>query len=41
MKYYLEDYEAVLTEKKSNPNGISESDAKARIDEFGQNKLVE
>ena len=31
----------MLTEKKSNPNGISESDAKARIDEFGQNKLVE
>ena len=41
MKYYLESAESVLSEKKSSPNGLSEAEAKKRIEEYGENKLAE
>ncbi|MBR3042609.1 MAG: cation-translocating P-type ATPase [Eubacterium sp.] len=41
MKYYLEEFEAVLQEKKSTYDGITPEEAKKRLEEFGENKLVE
>ena len=41
MKYYLEEFEAVLQDKKSTPDGITPEEAKKRLEEFGENKLVE
>ena len=41
MKYYLEEFEAVLQEKKSTSDGITPEEAKKRLEEFGENKLVE
>ena len=41
MKYYLEEFEAVLQEKKSTSDGITPEEAKKRLKEFGENKLVE
>ena len=41
MKYYLEEYDSVLQDKKSTPDGISQEEAKKRLGEFGENKLVE
>ncbi len=41
MKYYLESVADVLKEKKSQKNGLTESEAEKRIAEFGQNKLAE
>ena len=41
MKYYLESVADVLKEKKSQENGLTESEAEKRIAEFGQNKLAE
>lgn len=41
MKYYLEEFETVLQEKKSTSDGITPEEAKKRLEEFGENKLVE
>ena len=41
MKYYLEAIEAVLQDKKSTSDGITQEEAKKRLNEFGENKLVE
>ncbi len=41
MKYYLESAEDVLAEKKSSESGLTEAEAKKRIEEYGQNKLAE
>ncbi|MBO4862727.1 MAG: cation-translocating P-type ATPase [Eubacterium sp.] len=41
MKYYLEEFDKVLEEKKSVPDGLSPEEAKKRLEEFGENKLVE
>ena len=41
MKYYLEAFEAVLQDKKSTSDGITQEEAKKRLNEFGENKLVE
>ncbi|MBO4591110.1 MAG: cation-translocating P-type ATPase [Eubacterium sp.] len=41
MKYYLEEYTDVLEEKGSNAEGLTEEEAKKRLEEFGQNKLEE
>ena len=39
MKYYLENYETVLDKFNSNAEGISEDEAKKRLEEYGENKL--
>ncbi len=41
MKYYLENYETVLDKFNSNAEGISEDEAKKRLEEYGENKLTE
>ncbi len=41
MKYYLEDFQKVLEEVKSNENGLSASEVEKRKGEYGENKLAE
>ena len=41
MKYYLEEFEKVLEDKNSTPEGISPEEAAKRLNEYGENKLVE
>jgi Ca2+-transporting ATPase len=41
MKYYLKSTDEVLKDLESNPNGISEAEAKERLEKNGKNKLKE
>lgn len=41
MQYYLSESEEVLKEVNSSKNGLSEAEAKARLEKNGENKLVE
>ena len=41
MKYYLEEFEDVLKEKESVDTGLTEDEAKTRLEKYGENKLVE
>lgn len=41
MKYYLSEAEEVLKEVSSSENGLTEAEAKKRLSENGENKLVE
>ena len=40
MDYYLEKVEGVLTELKSSKEGLSEADAKSRIEQYGLNEIT-
>ena len=41
MKYYLESFGKVLEEQATTPGGLSQEEAKNRLEKFGENKLVE
>ncbi len=41
MRYYCEEKEAVLQALNATPNGLSEAEAKARLEKYGPNKLKE
>ena len=41
MKYYLESFGKVLEEQTTTPGGLSQEEAKNRLEKFGENKLVE
>ena len=41
MKYYLESAEAVFNEVQSSPEGLSSTEAAARLEKNGKNKLAE
>ena len=41
MKYYLEEYDAVLQELKSGAEGLTEDEAAKRMQQYGPNKLME
>ena len=41
MKYYLESFGKVLEEQATTPGGLSQEEAKNRLEKYGENKLVE
>ena len=41
MKYYLEEFDKVLTEVGSDEDGIKKAEVGKRLEEYGPNKLEE
>ena len=41
MKYYLEEFDKVLAEVKSDEDGLKKGEVEKRLEEYGPNKLVE